>query len=227
MHATSTNSHAPAVIDDLLPAAFDLLYPAVNGYLSIPQARGIVARTLVEHLNLVVVNRTKSNLRNLEKGRRAEVEELSVQTFDRFSSQYGTRSQLLERLTARLDNNALAANIAITLVEARTDLMLSVISTLQLSGVGTLTFPAQIRGSVSEFLTSRARDHDVREGRGLRSRRWYLRTFADQTLLATTNRPVVPYLLTIPSTNDSLFETLEPSSRIIADTVTLESLRSS
>jgi hypothetical protein len=186
-----------AAVGDLLPSAFDLLYTSLDGKQESHQVRGIAARTLVEHLHMLI----QGSIEQADFSTVAPIEAREaweLRTFDRYSSREVSRDDLLTRMSSRLGDNVIA-QVAVALIELRTDLILKHTGYLSIDGVGKIEAESRIEASVdvcdlaelfkiahSEWPSSR------------RARKWFLRSVADRLILNVAVRAPCIYNVKIP-----------------------------
>jgi hypothetical protein len=187
-----------AVVGDLLPSAFDLLYAAIGGTRAPRDVRGIVARTLLEHLHLFIQQSIASSDRPAIQSTSAS-EKRELNTFDRYSSNEATRDDLLARMSSRLEGQPVA-ELALALLELRTDLSLVHAGYLLIEGVGRIQ-PASDREAIARGVRETAASLCLTGPewrRNRRDRKWFLRSVVDQLRLSVIVRPPCIYRMTLP-----------------------------
>jgi hypothetical protein len=190
--------HVAGYVGDLLPASYNMLRTVLSSSDPDFQARGIISRTLIEHLHRLVqlsINQPSG----LTRAAKPALDERHVDTFDRFSAQEVTREDLVAILSHRLNDES-SAELALAMIELRTDLSLAHTGSLQLNGVGKIessgnrdTVVHSVGAATAIFNVS---GDEWRKGR--RANRRLLRSLVDQMRMSVTTRPPCGYRITMP-----------------------------
>jgi hypothetical protein len=195
-YGRSSREDVAAAVSDLLPSAFDSLYVSLGGTNEPRRVRGIVARTLVEHLHLLIQRSIEPPGLPAPGNARGARE---FWTFDRYSSREVPRDDLLTRMSSRLADDVVA-QVAVALVELRTDLALARIGYLFIDGVGRIEPESQSSAplcTANEAASLWLAESSWPEGR--RARKWFLRSVADRLLLSVVVRSPCMYRMHVPA----------------------------
>jgi hypothetical protein len=121
-----------------------------------------------------------------------------LRTFDRYSSCEVSREDLLARMASRLGDD-IVAQVAIVLIELRTDLALKHTGYLSIDGVG------KIEAESNNEATANGCDFEALFGindfewpSSRRARKWFLQSVADRLILSVAVRPPLIYHIKIP-----------------------------
>jgi hypothetical protein len=209
----------PLPLLDLLPPVYDAIHEQVAGKVR-ESRRALIVTAFLEHIHHLVQGTLRERTVGVEneisgstppQHSLAEAPLITIDTFDRFSTQLITRADAVDRVAAVVENDALA-DIAVALIEIRADLLLAR-SQICLAGIGdVLARHDEINDAQAYAQWVAKRSNDLAErvclGRGEWRRRF--QRVGDELRLSILGRPPCGYRIHVPRDSPEADDKFQP-----------------